>query len=228
MRKNIVQIHYKTKDGRTCLDYDWFEKGIPGNVTLAKDVFVDTSYGFDAFHSLLPEAMVLGKGSGCYDRASFIVGESGTIEIGEFNIINGSTFICGERITVGNHCMFAWGSVITDSWKNDFYFSSAQRRNILRATANSPLRLLPVLSNSTPIVIEDNVWVGFDAVILPGVKLGQGCIVGSKSIVSDNIPAYSVVAGNPAKIIRQLDPDDTEASRSIAMKNGLSSEFILK
>ena len=221
MRKNITQSGNKASDGRIYIDYDWYEKGIPGNVKMAEHVYIDTSYGFSAFHSLLPVAMTMGKGSGCYDRASFVVGEKGKIEIGDFNILNGSTFFCNKKITIGNHCMFAWGSLVTDSWINDKIISIEQRRKWLTASAKDDLRLMPLRMESEPVLIEDNVWVGFDAVVLPGVKLGRGCIVGSKSIVSEDVPPYAIVAGNPLKVIRYLQPDDTDEAKAFAMSEYL-------
>ncbi|MBK5269381.1 MAG: acyltransferase [Bacteroidia bacterium] len=228
MRKNIIQVGHKAKDGRTYIDDDWFSKGVPDNVKIAKHVYLDTSYGFAAFHSLLPDAMTIGEGSGCYDRASFIVGKKGKVEIGEFNILNGSTFICNESIKVGSHCMFAWGSVITDSWIYDQNLNIEQRKKILYSTSKGQLRLLPLDIESNPVVIGDNVWVGFDAVILPGVKLGRGCIVGSKSVIAENIPAYAIVAGNPSRIIRYMDADDTEEARVQAMNKYLSPAHTMK
>ena len=221
MRKNIIQSGSKATDGRTYIDYDWFENGIPANVILSEHVYIDTSYGFSAFNSILPVAMTMGKGSGCYDRASFIVGKKGRVEIGEFNILNGSTFICNKNIQVGSHCMFAWGSVITDSWINDHTLTTEQRRGMLRSAAEDQLRLLLADTTSKPVVIEDNVWVGFDAVILPGVTLGRGSIVGSKSVIAEDVPAYAIVAGNPAKIIRYLPSDDTEEMKITALQEYL-------
>ncbi len=51
-------------------------------------------------------------------------------------------------------------------------------------------------------------WVGFEVVILPGVHIGRGAVIGSKAIVNENVPPYAVVVGNPAKIIRFLEPTD--------------------
>ena len=223
MRKNFIQTGKKAGDGRTYLEYDWYDHGIPENVELADDVYIDTSYGFAGFHSSLPVAMTMGKGSGCYDRASFSVGENGKIEIGEFTILNGSTFICNNQISVGNHCMFAWGSVITDSWINEKKINLQQKRALLSLAAKDNRRIMPVNSTSKAILIEDNVWVGFDAIILPGVTLGRGCIVGSKSVITRNVPAYAVIAGNPAKIIRYLVPDDTNEAKQLAFKEHLQA-----
>jgi acetyltransferase-like isoleucine patch superfamily enzyme len=209
MRKNIIQHGNKSNDGRTFIDYDWFDCGIPANVICSEQVYIDTSYGFAAFHSVLPVAMTMGKASGCYDRASFLTGEKGMIEIGEFNILNGCVFICNKKIKVGNHCMFAWGSVVTDSWNMRHFPTTGQRREIIIASANDNCRIMPSDYAPKPVIIEDNVWVGFDAVVLSGVRLGRSCIIGSKSVVAENVPPYAVVAGNPAKIIRYLQPDDT-------------------
>ena len=56
-----------------------------------------------------------------------------------------------------------------------------------------------------PIVIEDNVWLGGGAIILPGVTIGRNAVVGAGAVVSRNVPANMVVAGNPAKVIREIE-----------------------
>ena len=56
-----------------------------------------------------------------------------------------------------------------------------------------------------PIVIEDKVWIGIAATILPGVRIGYGAIVGAGSVVTKDVPAMTVVAGNPAKVIKTIE-----------------------
>lgn len=56
-----------------------------------------------------------------------------------------------------------------------------------------------------PIVIEDKVWIGINSTILPGVKIGYGAIVGAQSVVTRDVPPMTIVAGNPAKIIRKIE-----------------------
>jgi len=57
---------------------------------------------------------------------------------------------------------------------------------------------------SKPIVIENNVWVGFDSVILSGVTIGEGAIVGARSVVRNDVEPWTVVAGNPAVVVKRL------------------------
>lgn len=56
-----------------------------------------------------------------------------------------------------------------------------------------------------PIVIEDNVWIGINSTVLPGVKIGYGSIVGAQSVVTRDVPPMTVVAGNPARIIKKIE-----------------------
>ena len=86
--------------------------------------------------------------------------------------------------------------------------SIASRKKLLEAAAINANRHIE-FDKPQPVVIEENVWVGFEAVILPGVRVGRGSIIGSKSVVYENIPPYAVVVGNPGRIIRYLDPTDT-------------------
>jgi acetyltransferase-like isoleucine patch superfamily enzyme len=85
--------------------------------------------------------------------------------------------------------------------------NALDREKAMTNTSQTQIREMP-FSSSKPIHIGDNVWVGFDAVILPGTTIGRGSVIGSKSVVSGNIPEYSVAVGNPAKVISKLEPTD--------------------
>lgn len=61
-----------------------------------------------------------------------------------------------------------------------------------------------IYAESAPIIIEDNVWIGERAIILKGVTIGMGAIVATGAIVTKDVPPYSVVAGNPAKIVKDI------------------------
>jgi acetyltransferase-like isoleucine patch superfamily enzyme len=179
---------------------------VPSNVILGRDVYVETAYSFAPFFSEEERALVMGEASGAYDQTAFVAGPRGRITVGAYTVLNATTLICNERITVGAHCLLAWGSVVTDTWP-DAGVSLDARRRALRAAAADPHRRLPPVSPPRPVTLEDNVWIGFDAVILPGVTIGRGAVVGCKTIVKDSVPPYAVVVGDPARVIRTLDPE---------------------
>lgn len=198
---------------------DWYPGGIPGNVALGRDVYLDSSYGFAAFASEREPGLVLGDACGVYDRAALVVGPRGLVTVGAYTVLNGTYVVCEERVTIGAHCLLSWGVVITDAWQPE-RAPLATRQAALRGAAADPARRFPRLADvaPAPVVIEDNVWVGFDAVVLPGVTLGHGCIIGSKCVVTDDVPPYAIVAGNPARVVRTLDPDDAQCERETALR----------
>jgi acetyltransferase-like isoleucine patch superfamily enzyme len=200
----------------TFLEHDWYPGGIPGNVALGEDVYLDSAYGFAAFHSEHEPGAVLGDACGAYDRATLVAGPEGEVVVGPYTVLNGVYLVCSRRITVGAHCLLAWGAVITDSW-SPASLPVAARRALTRAAAADPRRILPPAGEPRPVTLEDNVWVGFDSVVLPGVTLGRGCVVGCKTVVGADVPPYAVVVGSPARILRVLDPDDTDEVRRRAL-----------
>lgn len=204
-------------DGRRYLAHDWYAGAIPANVVLGRDVYLDTAYGFASFGSARSPGLVLGDACGAYDRTTFVVGPHGRVTVGAYTCLNGTYLHCNERITIGAHCLLAWGVVLTDSWLAPGT-PVAARRAALAAVAADPLRRMPAAGAARPITLEDTVWVGFDAVILPGVTLGRGCVVGCKSIVERDVPPYAVVVGNPARVVRFLEPDDTDEARAAALR----------
>ena len=60
-------------------------------------------------------------------------------------------------------------------------------------------------------VVGNDVWIGYDAMVMPGIRIGDGAIVATRSVVASDVPAYAIVAGNPAKVIRRRFPEDVVA-----------------
>lgn len=198
------------------LEHDWYARGIPPNVRVGSDVYIDTAYGFAPFRSEQTPGLVLGDASGAYDRATFVVGPRGTVLVGEYTVLNGTYIVANERITIGSHCLLAWGSVLTDTWIAAGS-SPAARRAMLQAAARDPGRHLGAVEPPRPVTLEDNVWLGFDSVVLPGVTLGRGAIVGCKTLVTRDVAPYEVVVGDPMRVVRRLDADDTREARERAL-----------
>jgi acetyltransferase-like isoleucine patch superfamily enzyme len=206
MRQNLIQSGERKADGSFIISGDWYRGFIPPNVYFDPDVYLDTSYGFDLFQSESENGMVMGRASASYDLSAFVTSKTGRIEVGTFSILHGTTLISTEHISIGNFVMLSWGSVVCDNFLSS-EMTANDRGKIMELTAKSGLREMP-FSASSPVHIEDNVWIGFDAVVLPGTRIGRGSVIGSKTVVSGNIPPYSVVVGHPWRIIRQLEPSD--------------------
>ncbi len=198
------------------LEYDWYGRGLPPNIRIGRDVYIDTAYGFAPFQSIRTPGLVLGDASGAYDRATFFVGPQGAVSVGEYTCLNGTCLVANDRVTIGAHCLLAWGSVVTDTWIGPDV-PAAARRALLRAAAADPGRHPGGVTPPRPVTLEDNVWLGFDSVVLPGVTVGRGAIVGCKTIVIEDVEPYTVVVGDPARVVRRLDPDDTREARERAL-----------
>ncbi len=202
---------------RRHVPHDWYAGDIPPNVVVGPDTYLDSSYGFAPFGSEESPGLVLGEACGVYNRATLIVGPRGLVTVGPYSVLNETYVICHERVTIGAHCLLSWGVVVSDSW-HAAEAPRAARRSAMVAAAADPHRRLPPLRAPAPVVVEDNVWVGFDAVVLPGVRLGRGCVVGCRTVVDRDVPPYAVLAGDPARVVRTLRPDDTVAVREVALR----------
>lgn len=120
----------------------------------------------------------------------------GRIRIGNYCLIcPGVRVGAAHEITVGDNCMIASNAYITDSDWHDIY-----NRIIMGKTA--------------PVKIENNVWIGDSAIVCKGVAIGENSIIGAGAVVVDSIPANCVAAGNPAKIVKQLDVGEAFTTRA--------------
>lgn len=213
----LAQEVNKNEDGRLVIEGDWYGQPLPVNAHFDEMAYPDTSYSFKTFFSKSPRAFSLGYASGNYGHCLFTTGVRGEIGVGKFVVLQGIQMICNKSITIKDHCMFSWGSVITDTWLGGESHTLSERRKILEDVSISGTRHLETLYPK-PVTIEENVWVGFDAIILPGVRIGRGAVIGCKSVVTENVPEYAVVVGNPGRVIRYLEANDTEEVKKMALE----------
>lgn len=102
-----------------------------------------------------------------------------------------NSIIIGDNVLIASHVFISdnsHGSYKCDSWDSDPRIPPTEREY---ATA--------------PIRIGNNVWIGEGVCIMPGVNIGEGCVIGAHSIVNKNIPAKSIAVGSPAKVIKQFN-----------------------
>jgi acetyltransferase-like isoleucine patch superfamily enzyme len=113
--------------------------------------------------------------------------------------------ICDESVRIGDYALISWNVVIMDCYRTAWDVQS--RREALRNAAVRPDRRLGEVSPARPVDIGRNVWIGFESIILPGVTVGDGSIIGARSVVTSDVPPMSIAAGNPARIIRTIEEE---------------------
>lgn len=188
--------------GARTLEYDWYPGTIPDNVEYDDSVHLASSYIFYRYRSEAPTGVKIGRGTCVYMGSLFDVGPQGKMTFGECVLVNGARFTCDAEITVGDHCLISWNVVFMDSYR--MTLDPAERRKELEQAALRSPRGLEIESQAKPIHIGPNVWIGFDACVLPGVTIGEGSIIGARSVVVKDVPPRTVAAGNPARVIREL------------------------
>lgn len=192
------------------LEWDWFRGTIPENVQLAPSAYVHTTFSFTCFRSKVDCALDVGEGASIYNGVMFDLGPNAHVTIGRYALLNAARIICDRRVEIGDYALISWNVLIMDSYR--FSTDPATRRHELHAVAVSAARLPDFACPTRPVRLESNVWIGFDTCIMPGVTVGEGSIVGARSVVTTDVPPYTVVAGNPAKVINRLAHGEIIAS----------------
>ncbi len=127
----------------------------------------------------------------------------GKIEIGDFSYVGlGSRVWSGESVKIGRFVLLAHNVTITDT--NSHQISSLERAEHFVRTEVLKQPFAKGSIKTGPVEIGDHVWLNFGVGVLRGVKIGEGAIVGAGSLVTKDIPAYSLAVGNPAKVIKQI------------------------
>lgn len=134
----------------------------------------------------------------------------GKITIGDYVLISpGGRISASDEIVIGNSVMMANGVYVTDSDWHDIYDRTARSEAV------------------KPVHIGDNVWLGDHSTVLKGVTIGDNSVVAAGAVVSRDVPANVVVAGNPAKVVKQLDGEQKMTTRAdyFADPKGLEEFF---
>lgn len=146
---------------------------------------------------MLPRVTVAGtikvgnrfKINGLQHRVDIGAAAGGELLIGADVFLNrGVAIYAARRITIGDHTRIGDMASVYDT-------------DVHQVEQGGPVRI-------EPVSIGRNVWIGRNAVVLPGVTIGDHAVVGASSVVSKDVPARAVVAGNPARVLRQIAADD--------------------
>ena len=145
---------------------------------------------FDEIGKIVKE--LLGKSDGAFINPPFYCDYGSHIEVGKNFFANyNCTIIDVAKVKIGDNCQMA--------------------PNVAIYTAGHPLH--PVSRNSMyeygiSVTIGDNVWIGGNTVIMPGVHIGSNTVIGAGSMVTKDIPDWVVAVGNPCRVIKQITEDD--------------------
>jgi len=113
----------------------------------------------------------------------------GRVEIGDAVLMSpGSRISASDEVVLGDGVMLANGAYVTDSDWHTIYDRTVRDET------------------PTPVHIGNNVWLGDNSVVLKGVTIGENSVVAARAVVTKDVPANVVVAGNPAKVVKELDP----------------------
>jgi galactoside O-acetyltransferase len=184
-------------------------KAIAGNknVRVGKSVLDN---GFSVRFDVPRQDLALEIGDRCILRNQFIFeSNEGKIKVGDDVIINsGTSVISRNLVEIGNWVMIAWGCTIYDHNSHSISYMDRiadQKQHMVdlpsgNLVAHKDWRHV----RSAPIKICDYVWIGFDVVVLKGVTIGEGAIIGARSVVTSDIPAWTIAAGNPARVVKEI------------------------
>ena len=137
--------------------------------------------------------LIPNKKDGCYIKSPFLCEYGDYISLGRnffanYNckLLDGGKITFGDDVLVGPDCTFVTAIHPTD-----------------------PTRRLAGYQRFAPITVGNNVWFGAGVTVCPGVRIGDGCVIGAGSVVVQDIPANSVAVGNPCKVIRKAGEEET-------------------
>lgn len=203
------------------LAHDWYTGTIPENTFVHPESYVATSYSFLLYRSQRSVGLRIGRGSAMY-AGMFDVGPEGEVTIGEFSCLTAPFIIADSAVHVGDLCLIGYNVVLMDC--DPCARDQADRRAQLTEAARSPDRRLVRRGPGRPIVIGDHAWVSFDVVVMPGVQIGTGAVVRARSVVTRDVPPYTLVSGNPAVEVRALTHPDRE--RVAAARRNAEAELL--
>ncbi|MDZ8185423.1 MAG: acyltransferase [Nostoc sp. ChiSLP02] len=173
----------------------------PPNVQIGENTVIMGNLAFKRFHSRNKQGLIIGDNC-TMDGVHFDIGEKGQVEIGNYCYFTNAVLLCELELCIGSYVVIGWNTTLADT---DFH-PIAPAERIADAIACSPLgntSLRPEIVKR-PIVIEDGVWIGPNATILKGVRIGTGAFVEAGAMVNRDVPPRARVMGNPAQIIGEV------------------------
>ncbi|HKX29159.1 MAG TPA: acyltransferase [Blastocatellia bacterium] len=179
----------------------WTDGDLPQNVCAGLNTVITGDYAFRRFFSTQAPALVIGRHC-TLDGVHFALGKEARARIGDYCYFTNAVLLCELDLTIGDYVVIGWNATIADT---DFH-PIAPAERIADAIAVSPLgrgQARPPIKKAG-VVIEDGVWIGPNATILKGVRIGAGAFIEAGSLVTKDVPPRARILGNPAQIIGEV------------------------
>jgi acetyltransferase-like isoleucine patch superfamily enzyme len=125
---------------------------------------------------------------------------AGAVSIGNRCFLGSSHLVCHSEIAIGDDVIVSWGVTIVDHDSHPLNWDDRQNDVGDWIRHHKDWGRVSI----APVFVGNRVWIGFGASILKGVRVGEGAVVGARAVVTKDVPRYSVVVGNPARVVRQL------------------------
>lgn len=127
--------------------------------------------------------------------------EDASITIGERTFIGGSHLVCAKKIDIGNDVLISWGCTIVDHDSHSIHFEE-RKDDVLNWAKGVKIWDHVAIA---PVKIHDKVWIGLNCILLKGLTIGEGAVIAAGSVVTKDVPPYTMVGGNPARMIKRIE-----------------------
>ena len=119
--------------------------------------------------------------------------------------------LCQDKLIIGKYCTIASGArFLMNACNHKLKAFTGYPFKIFNANGwGNGERSIDDIHYKGDLVIENDVWIGYEALILPGAKIGNGAIIGARAVVAGTIPPYAIAVGNPARVIRMRFDEET-------------------
>jgi acetyltransferase-like isoleucine patch superfamily enzyme len=155
--------------------------------------------------SVRSEKNKLSVGEGSIVEANLIFErEASEIAIGANTFVGSSLIASASRIEIGDDVLISWGCTIVDH--NSHSVAWSERNSDVKNWYVGRKDWSHVIIR--PVVIGNKSWIGFNVCILKGIQIGEGAVIGAGSVITKDVSAWTLVAGNPAKVIREIPIED--------------------
>lgn len=145
-------------------------------------------------------------GGNSFIMGSLYASENGRLDIGDHFYLGNNSLIGSEKSIKIGRCVIISNDVRI--YDNNNHPTSPKAREIMSLNGFSNDNWSWKHAESAPVVIEDNVWIGQYSTILKGVTIGKGAIVATRAVVTKDVPPYTIVAGNPAKVVKKIQYEE--------------------